>query len=271
MAAMRALYDAFNLMYALSLILFFSDLIQPRRFVNRTALVLLFVAFGLESGLLLMRLRALGYVAVYTRMDVLFLVSWLLMLITLVLDTFFRIGLALFFVNVLGYALVAFDTFGRQGKFLFPKHQLDLLVLHVSLAVISYVCFAFAFVYSFMYLIQDRVLRAKRWNQLYFRLPALERLDTFAFRSVALGVPVLLVAMVLGVIWGKLVLNRWILMDPKPLATLIVWLMYAVYLGFRIRSGWGGRQLAWYNMFCALAVLLNFAVVNDYSNFHHAF
>lgn len=271
MAAMRACYDAFNFIYALSLILFFIDVAQPRRIVNRTALFLLFVAFGFETVFLLLRLKALGHMPVYTRFDVLLLLSWLILLVALVIDTFFRIGLIVFFVNVLGFALVAFDTYGRQGRFLYPEHQIDLLVLHVTLALFSYLCFIFAFVYSFMYLIQDRMLRAKRWNRWYFRLPALERLDTYAFRSVVLGVPMLLVAMVLGVIWGKLVLGKWILLDPKPVATLIVWLMYAVYLGFRIRSGWGGRQLAWYSMFCSVAVLLNFVVVNDYSIFHRAF
>lgn len=271
MGAMRASYDAFNLLYATSLILFFFDIIHPRRFVNRTALVLLFGAFALDTVFLFLRLRAYGHVPVYTRFDVLLVLSWLILLVALVLDTFYRVGLLVFFVNVVGFAAVAFDMYRPTGDIHYPTHLVDVLVVHISLAIISYACFAFAFVASFMYLIQDWLLRAKRWNQWYFRLPALERLDTYAFRAVVLGVPCLLIAMVLGTIWGKLVLGRWVLLDSKPLATFIVWLMYSVYLAFRLRSGWGGRALARYNMACAVAVFLNFVVVNVYSNFHHAF
>lgn len=270
MNAMRASYDAFNLLYAASLILFFLDIIQPRRIVNRTALVFLFGAFALDTIFLILRLRAYGHVPVYTQFDILVVLSWLILLTALVLDTFFRVGLLVFFVNVVGFALVAFDIYRQHDHVHYPTRLADLLVVHVSFAVVSYVCFAFAFVSSFMYLVQDRLLRAKRWNQWYFQLPALVKLDAYSFRGVALGVPCLLVAMVLGVVWGKLVLHRWIIVDPKPAASLIVWLMYCVYLGFRIRSGWGSRQLAWYSMFCAVAVLLNFIVVNQYSNFHHA-
>lgn len=265
----RFLYDAMAILYATSLVLYFMDAIHPRRRMNRTALLLLFFVFVTETVLLVLRLRDLGYVPVYSRFDVLLLLSWLILLVALVVDAFFRVDLLLFFANALGFAIVAFDTFARQGRLSYTSNQGDLLVFHISLAVLSYVAFSFAFIFSVMYLIQNRFLREKRWTTLYFRLPSLERLDTYGYRSILVGFPLLMLAMILGAIWGKLTLGKFLLADPKPLATGLLWVMYGVYLVLRVYRGWSGQRLIVYQLICFLGVLLNFVVIGQFSVFHH--
>ncbi|MCL6636803.1 MAG: cytochrome c biogenesis protein [Alicyclobacillus sp.] len=269
MAAGRWLYDAFVALYALSLVLFFGDAVLPRRLFNRAGLVCLFSAFVLATLFLLGRLRALGTGALYTPFDALLVWAWLIVLVTLVVDAFFRIDLVVFLANAVGFAVAAFAAF-RPGSVVYAVHQGDLLLLHVAFALLSYAAFAFAFVFSFMYLLQDRWLRAKRWNRWYFRLPSLERLDTYAFRCVLAGVPLLLVAMVLGVVWAELTLGRLSFADPKLLATAALWLAYSTALLLRIRSGWGGLQLVRMNIFCFTGVLVNFAVISSFSLLHRA-
>lgn len=268
MPVVRVVYDALSVIYALSLFLFFLDAIQSRRRVNRTALLLLFVVFVFETALLLLGLRSLGEVSMYSRFDSDMLISWLILLVALVVNTFFRIDLLLFFANVVGFAFVLFDAFTRRGRWIYGAHLRDLLLLHITLALISYVAFAFSFIFSIMYLIQDKFLREKRWNHWYFRLASLERLDLYTYRSILIGFPVLLIAMVLGTVWGKLVLGDISLLDPKLIATFALWIMYGLYLLLRLRSGWAGKNLVWYNVLCFSGVLLNFAVVGDFSAFH---
>jgi len=269
MAWSRIWIDLSMLSYAVSLVLLFIDVIQPRRIVNRTALLLLFVVFSFETLLLFARLEQSGTVPVYTRSDVMVLVSWLILLVALVVNAFFRIDLVLFFANLLGFGIVSFSVFAPSVAGRAAGSEGDLLVLHVAFAILSYVAFSFAFVFSAMYLIQDHFLKRKQWNRLYFRLPSLERLDTYTFRAILLGFPFLLLSMVLGVLWGELRLHRLVILDPKPLATTLLWLMYGVYLILRSRVGWGGPQLVWFNVFCFVGVLVNFAVVSDFSLFHH--
>ncbi len=264
----RLLFDVTCVLYALTLVLLFLDVLQPRRAVNRTALVLLFVVFVMETVVLLNSFANNGYAPIFSRFDLLLLLSWHVLLIAVVVDTFFRIGVILFFGNVAGFALVAFDLFARQGSAVYTARQGDLLTLHVTSAIISYALFMFACLFSIMYLLQDWLLREKRWNRWFLRLPSLDQLDLFAFRSIAVGFPILLVSMVLGTIWGVLTLHRWVLLDPTPIATMTVWLMYGAYLALRLRSGWGGRRLAAYNLICFIGIIANFIVVSKFSVFH---
>jgi HemX protein len=265
----RFLYDAFVTVYAVSMVLFFIDAVQPRRVMNRTALVLLFFVFLLETLFLVNKLRLSGSAPIYTPFDALLLLSWLILLAALVFNAFFRIDLLLFLANVLGFGIVAFDAFGLQASDLYSSKQGDLLVLHITFALCSYAAFSFAFMFSFMYLIQDKFLREKRWTPWYFRLPALDKLDKYTYRSILMGFPFLLIAMVLGAVWGKLTLGHFLLMDPKPLATTMLWVMYGIYLLLRLRSGWGGAKLVWYNVICFSGVIANFLVIGSFSLFHH--
>jgi HemX protein len=269
MLSSRLVIDISVLCYAASLVLLFVDAIQPRRAVNRTALVLLFLVFVAETFVLLHRLQTSGAVPVYTSFDVMLLLSWLILLVAVVVNTFFRIDLVLFFANALGFAIVVFDAFAHVGRVVYTARQGDVLVLHITCAILSYAAFSFAFVFSIMYLVQDKFLREKRWNRMYLRLPSLERLDTYAFRSILVGFPFLLIAMILGAIWGKLTLGRFLFMDPKPLATTLLWMMYGVYLILRLRSGWGASKLIWYNVICFTGVIVNFVVIGSFSLFHH--
>lgn len=265
----RALFDASVAMYAISLILFFTDHLIPRRKINRTALVLLFLVFVFQTFYFLGRLVSIGQETVYSRFDVLLLISWFILAVALVVNAFFRIDALLFFVNVFGFTFVSFDTFARQGKIIFPSDQRDLLMIHISLAIASYVAFSFAMIFSVMYLIQERLMRDKRWNRWYLRLPSLNQLDLYTFWSIVAGFPLLVVSTVLGALWEVLVLHRMPLFDPKLIATVLVCTMYGIYLILRTRLGWGMKGLLWYNIICYIAVLINFTVIGDFSKFHH--
>jgi HemX protein len=266
--AVRWLDDATGVLYAASLVLLFVDAIQPRRPLNRAALVLLFMVFILQTALLWERFVALDSLPVYSPADAMRLAAWLVVAVALSVNTWFRTDLVLFFVNVVGFAWVLFSNFSASAAVVGVRHGGDLLVLHVTLALLSYVAFAFAFAFSLLYLVQDTLLREKQWRGWYFRLPSLERLDRWAFRCAAVGVPLLLAAIVLGILWGHIVLGRWLWWDAKPVVTWVLWLAYGAYVLARIRSGWGGRPLAWLNVICFGGVVLNFLVVGSLSWFH---
>ncbi|MCL6598549.1 MAG: cytochrome c biogenesis protein [Alicyclobacillus macrosporangiidus] len=264
----RILYDTFVALYALSVVLFFLDAVHPRRALNRTALGMLFASFVLETVFFLDRLQALGTVPVLTSFDALSLVAWLILAVTLVLDAFFRVDLVLFVANLTGFGMAAFAVFRPMGA-VYTAPEGDLLYLHIGFALLSYTAFAFAFVFSLMYLVEHRLLRAKRWNRWHFRSPPLDKLDRLAYRSIVLGLPLLLVAMVLGTIWGKLTVGRFVYLDPKLFSTTVLWGMYGISLLLRARSGWSGPRLVGYNLLCFTAVIANLLVVGSFSLFHH--
>lgn len=270
MAVSHWVYELFGASYALSIVLFFVDAFHPRRSVNRTALLLLFVAFVLETIFLFVRLRLQGQIPVYTKLDSLLLLSWVIMLLALVVDTFYRVDLLLFMANVIGFGFVVFDLFGGVMQTKYSARVGDLLALHIALAVLSYAAFTFAFAFSLMYLIQDRLLRTKRFTRWYFRLPSLERLDRYANRAILMGFPLLTVAMVLGMVWGKLTVGNFLFTDPKSVFTECLWCMYGIYLLLHVKNGWGGTKLMQYNLVCYIGVIVNFLYIGKLSFFHHA-
>ncbi|MCL6626386.1 cytochrome c biogenesis protein CcsA [Alicyclobacillus shizuokensis] len=270
MSSLRLLFDALTVIYALSLMLFFVDAMRPRRLVNRTALVLLFGVFVLETVLLWQRLSPLKRVPVYSAFDSLLLLSWLILVVALVVDSVFRFDLILFFANAVGFVLVVVDLFVYPRPLPHPTGTGDVLVLHIVLAVASYAAFSFAFVFAVMYLVQEWCLRQRKWNGWYFRLGSLEHLDQLTFIGVLVGFPLLLSAMVLGVVWGELRLGRVPVQDPKIIATIVLWFMYGVYLLLRVRRGWGGRRLAWYTVVCFWGVLANLVIVGSFSWWHRS-
>lgn len=265
----RTLYDSFVIIYGISLVFFFFDSMQPRRWLNRTAVALLFIAFSFETLFLFSRLYALGYAAVYSRFDTTLLLSWLILLTALCFNAFFRMDVLLFFVNVIAFGMVVADAVSRQQASGYENQPSDLLVIHIVSAVASYGAFSLAGAFSTMYLIQSRLLKQKRWHSMYFRLPALDTLDRLAYRSVSIGYPLLTVAMALGVVWQKLSLGHYIFLDSKTMMTLTVWLLYGLYIFLRTKSGWGGNSLARFSIICFLCILLNLWLAGRFSSFHH--
>lgn len=70
------------------------------------------------------------------------------------------------------------------------------------------------------------------------RLPKRELLDEAGYRSIAIGWPLFTVgALIAGAIWAHQAWGVYWSWDPKEVGSLIVWLMYAVYL--HSRAKWG--------------------------------
>lgn len=258
----RALFDTAMIAYSLSLTLLFSDVVHPRRKMNRMAVILLFIVFVAMTALLFQRFSEISIFPAYSRSDLLLFIAWLMLTITLVLDTFFRIGLVLFFANVVGFGLTLFagGLSGRDRMMNLPHG--DLLFAHIALATLSEVAFAFAFVFAVMHVVQERHLRMHHFNRWFLQLPSLAALDTWALLSSAFGFFLLLVAMAIGEEWAKLVLHHWIF-GVKSIATVITWAMYAVFLFQRVRLGGTGRGLMNYQMACFIATVINLVAIGD--------
>lgn len=267
----RFLLDSFVVCYAGSLLMYFVDAVEPRRVVNRTALFLLFVSFCLETAFLLRQLRQDGLTAMYTRFDVTLLTAWLILLVALAVNSFFRIDIAVFLANLLGFLIVLGSSFSYSGHAVYTAAQGDLLVFHIALAIASYVAFAFSFIFSVMYLLQERWLRVKRWNGWFFRIPSLARLDVYATGALVVGFPALLISIALGAVWGKATAQvRPFIDDPKVWVTGIVCVAYGALLFLRFRTGWGTVRFVWLNVACFIVLVLNFALVGHFSANHRA-
>ncbi len=84
------------------------------------------------------------------------------------------------------------------------------------------------------------------------RLPDLELLDDVEYKSIAMGWPLFTVgALIAGAIWANQAWGVYWSWDPKEVGSLVVWLIYALYL--HSRAKWG-LKASW----CAVTAVLGF-------------
>jgi HemX protein len=265
------LYDAMIYTYALSLLFYFSDFARANRSAKRMGTGLLSFVWVLQTVYL--GINVYGHLTqwAFSRSDVLFLFSWLLVAISLVVSRFFRIELFVFFINVLGFAILALNIFGNpnvtptlQGW----KINDELLFIHITLAIGSYAAFSVAAIFSGMYLFLHRKLKEKQWSPTMVRLPSLEKIEEYTYFSIIIGAPLLLLALSLGVVWISLEGDKNLFFDPKVVNSVFVLAAYAFYLFQHHSLRMAGNKLAAWNLAAFLIVVINFVVSNLVSGFH---
>ena len=134
--------------------------------------------------------------------------------------------------------------------------------VHVTLAFLGNAVFAVAFIAGVMYLLQERMLKSKKFSGLFFRLPSLDTLDSINYRCLTLGFPLMTMGIVSGAVWANSALGSYWRWDPKETWALITWVLYAALLHGRLAIGWRGRKAALLAIIGFLCLLFTFIGVN---------
>jgi cytochrome c-type biogenesis protein CcsB len=134
--------------------------------------------------------------------------------------------------------------------------------VHVTLAFLGNAVFAVAFIAGIMYLLQERMLKSKKFSGLFFRLPSLDTLDSINYRCLTLGFPLMTMGIVSGAVWANSALGSYWRWDPKETWALITWFLYAALLHGRLAIGWRGRKAALLAIIGFFCLLFTFIGVN---------
>jgi cytochrome c-type biogenesis protein CcsB len=144
------------------------------------------------------------------------------------------------------------------------------LGIHTSFSVLGDAAFAFAFIVSVMYLIQERQLKAKNLGAIFHRLPSLDIMDTLGYKALTFGWPLFTLGMITGSIWAVSAWGTYWSWDPKETWSLITWAIYLVLLHLRT-IGWRGRKMAFLSILGFVFVLISFFVVSRVHVGKHTF
>jgi HemX protein len=149
-----------------------------------------------------------------------------------------------------------------------PAHG-SLFALHVTSNMLAYSAFTLSFVFSVIYLLQNRLLRSRQSGGMLWRLPALEDLERMSRSGVIVG----LVALALGMGFGMAVVPRvpghFSDLDPKVLISFVVLACYGIYLWLSRSPAWRGARASVVCLLSYFAVVFSYTVVNLYlSRFH---
>lgn len=259
-------------LYAASFAAYATDLYRDRVWVGRMATLLLVLAVVAHYYALLERSRAIHaipYDGLYGSMS---LFAWLLAVTYLGLETYHRqraVGsLVVPFVMLWLAVAVAVAPSSRVHE---PPANGALFALHITIGILAYAAFAIAFLLSVIYLIQNRILRRGRPGLAFWRFPALEVLERMSRSSVWVGLLSLAIGTALGFVWEHELTGHFAIADPKVLATLIVLVLYVIYLAIVRTPAWRGTRAA---VVCAcnfVIVLFSYTIVNLYFTGFHRF
>ncbi|WP_342733708.1 cytochrome C assembly family protein [Salinibacillus kushneri] len=268
---MKWIYELIVGIYALSIIGYFIDFIQHNRRANRMAFWLLTTVWLLQTFFLFSMALLDNRFPILTIYDGLYFYTWILITFSLIINRLFRVDFFVFFTNVLGFFLMMMYIFSKSQN-QYAGNPIDLvsemLITHITMAMVSYGFFALSFIFSFMYLLQYRLLKKKKWTIRLKRLGNLEQLERYSFFSILLGVPTLLIAIILGIIWGYSSSEPFAWFDTKTLGSFIVLLVYVMILFLKVARGLHGRNLVNLKVYAFLFLLVNYFLFSTLSNFH---
>lgn len=264
-------FDAILYMYALSLLFTFSDFIQRNPSAKRMGTGLLALVWIMQTFLLVYQLIQSGQMIDFSIFDSLFLFSWLLITLSLILTLFVRIEFVLFFISFAGFIVAAIAYFSDETMSpLVARFEVrdELLFIHVSLAIASYAAYFCSAIFSGMLLFLHAGLKKKQYSVTIRRMPSLGQTERFASRAVMVGTPLLLLSLIFGIVWIFMEKEWPLLLDMKVISSILILIIYGLYLWRQISAKTTWPRLAILNLVAFSLVFLSYMTSSWLSNFH---
>jgi ABC-type uncharacterized transport system permease subunit len=257
--------------YALSFAAYLRFLYSGRELVGRLGTV--FLALGLIAHYyaLLERSRGLHTVPYHDLYGSMSLFGWLLALTYLALEFYHR-------QRSVGAFVLPFIIVFFVAAHLAPADRLSAtpargpaFAFHVTLSILAYASFALSFVFSLIFLGEERRLRKHKLGDVVWRLPALELLERMSRSSVLIGLIAITIGTALGFLWVDRLTGQQSFFDAKYVITLLVLILYALYFWLARAASWRGGRASKLCIFNFFVVVMSFTVVNFYFSHSHRY
>ncbi|APT45824.1 cytochrome c biogenesis protein [Bacillus safensis] len=265
------LNEATILIYALSVLFYFIDFLQHNRKAGKMAFWLLSIVWLLQTVYMFYIMMETDRFPVLNVAEGLYFYTWVLVTLSLVLTKVLRVEFIVFFTNVIGFSMMAIHTFtpsDLHSAELTGKLTSELLVIHITMAILSYGAFSLSFAFSLLYLFQYRLLKKKKWGKWLLRIEDLSKLDHMAYVLNIIGVPMLLLSLILGIIWAYISYDTLYWTDAKVLGSFIMLFLYGFYLYIRLVRKMQGKIVTLWNVASFLVLMINYFLLGSLSTFH---
>ena len=271
MATINALYILIILFYCMSVLGYFIDFMQNNQKVNRLAFWLLSIVWILQLAFLITRYIQFDRLPIMTLFEGMFFYAWILVTISLVINRIYRTDFLVFFINIIGFSVMAVSMLAPAGDVTDRLAELfvfELLVIHVVVLMISYGMFTIGFAFSALYFLQHQMLKKKQWNERMTRTGNLQTLERGSYTCSLIGFPLLLTGLILGLVYAWVTLDELPLTDIKVISSFIVLIVYGIYLfKYKVKRQ-RGFQLAQFHIGAFLVLLVNYFLSSSFSEFH---
>ncbi|MER2028145.1 MAG: cytochrome c biogenesis protein CcsA [Solibacillus sp.] len=267
---MTRLYELMIILYGLCIVLYFTDYLYKNIKFRRVAFWFVSIVWVLQTLFIFLFIIETKRFPILSLYEGVFFYAWLLTTLSIVLHCIVRVDLPVFFINVLSFVFMTIHLFAPQTNDQIVGDSLvsEMLLIHISFAIVSYAAFSVAFVFSLLYLILYRILKQKKFTNLWSRLPSLQQMVKWINLSTIVGIPLLLISLILGLEWAFLTLENVSIFDVKILGSFIVSIVYLIIFLLHRKGKLIGMVYAQVHIYLFLLVVINFFLGSKLSNFH---
>lgn len=258
-------------------ILYFS--IKKRRLVEMGFTLALF-GFAFQTLALASRWLYAGYPPWVSTYEVMSFFAWAVMGAYVILNVKSDYKSAGVLIAPLAFVLLGFASMQPTNPApLIPALQSVWIFIHVPIIILAYCAFVIAFVASVLYLFKDKQLSEARMTEGFnrqrdvaskdtppSRTPestgilanfSLEQLDELAYKSVAVGFPLLTIGIITGAIWAESAWGSYWSWDPIETWALITWFVFLIYLHAKTQN-WSASIAAYIAAFGFISAICTF-------------
>lgn len=267
---MARLYEVMVILYAIGIVFYFIDYLYKYVKARRIAFWFVSIAWVMQSVFFVLFIIETQRFPILTLFEGIYFYAWLLTTLSIVLHCIARVDMPVFFVNVLSFVFVTIHLFAPTEKVqpLVDSLVSEMVVIHISFAIMSYAAFSLSFVFSMLYLILYRILKQKKAHPLWSRLPSLQQTSSWMSNSMLVGVPLLFISLILGLEWALMTLDKLSVFDIKIVGSFIITVIYLIILLLHRSGKLIGTSYAWIQIYAYLLTVVNFFLGNKLSNFH---
>lgn len=267
-----ALFFITFILYTLSTTLYFSNIFLKNKQLSKYATLSLVSGFIFHTLALFIRAILSLHIPMVTLFESMLFFLWTVVLTYIYIEKRYGFKVLGVFVTPLvfiGFAYAA--ILPKEITPLIPALQSNWLEIHATVSFLSYGFFVIATVASFVYLVQESILKSKKQIKISNLLPSLQALDNLCYALVIFGFPLLTLGIITGALWAEKAWGSYWSWDPKETWSLITWLIYAAYLHSRFTARWKGRKSAYLLIIGFIAILITYLGVNLLSSGLHRY
>ena len=226
---------------------------------ERLAQPTMVVAVVLHGVAIVLRWIEAGHAPLANGFEAFSLYAWGLGLAYLLIPSLRRHAILGVFITPLALlSILVASVLPKRIEPLVPVLQSYWLPIHVIVSFGAYTMFTLAFIAAVTYLLKLASLHQHgRWPWAR-RLPSLEASETLQRRTAVVGLVLMTGALLSGSLWSE---KAWGIVwpwEPQQVASLVTWLIYAVYFYARHNAGWQDRRGAWLLVGGFVSVIITF-------------
>jgi len=247
-------------LYFAGFLLSIAGLLRKKSDLDRAVFLLTLAGFFLHTVYILVRYIKSGQAPVFSMHEATSFFAWSILAVSLLINLTYKARVLSFGV-ILGFILMFIGAFfPRSFPVVKPELKGFWIDIHALLAVFGIALFSIAFIFSILYLIQERAIKSKKFGGFDRILPSLEVLDKINYRLIFCGLPVYTAALIVGLIKYLSLLG--FLFDPKQIWSFLTWAVYFLIFYLRVKGDWRKKKAAYLTIFGFLLVIFGFFGIN---------